>query len=1073
MTDQQERLKNLYKQRGSFKSQLTLFAKFLSKLNDKFDLSGADFQNLEQRVIKITPIYDTFCGIQGEIEILCDEDDKNMQERESFQDTYFESTCLAAEILSKNRRQDGQSIQSQTIANQSLSQSVNNQTNNQIQSSQLSNDPSLQSNSNKQRIKLPTINLPSFDGAFTLWREFYDAFSTLIHNNEDLNAVQKLTYLRASLKGEPAGLLRSLDTTEANYEIAWSLLKKRYDNKRRIVSNHVQALLEIPSMFKESHVTLRQLINLTQNHIQCLKSLGQPVDQWDALLIPIISSKLDMQTVKDWEAKLNNEGNLNNIPEFETFLDFLNCRQNTLETIIQKKSAENIKPNNHLANKHIKTFTTVNQINTCDYCKQNHYLQHCEAFLKLDVTERNQKAKEFKLCLNCLRKNHFIHNCRSKTNCRHCNKRHHSILHYYRTNENNQQGVSCVSKEVQSETIQSVSMSTTAVDIPSHTLLSTAVIQVSNVKNEFINLRVLLDSASQSHFISEHACQLLNLKKYPVDLNVTGINQGMCKITQKVTITIKSRINNFTCNITCFVLPQITQALPAQTLNIKEFKVPPNIKLADPFFYKSQTVDILIGASLFYDLLCVGQIKEPHMPIFQKTKFGWIASGSIVNQQLSNSNVSYLSVNQLDQRVEQFWKTDEFISNNKPRSAEEQFCETYFNETTTRDRHGKFVVKLPFNEKIKNLGNSYAVAESQFLALEKRLSRDDHLKDLYSNFISEYINLKHMTKVNFDEKQSFFLPHHPVVKENKETTKLRVVFNGSCKTSNGFSINEAQCTGPTIQDDVFAIIARFRTHPFVVIADVEKMYRQVWVHPEHRQYQRILWRNNQNDELSCYELNTVTYGTTAAPFLAIRSLMQVAYDNENKYPQVAQIIKNDFYVDDVLTGANTIQELRTIKNDLINILQSAGFPLRKFTSNVQELCDKDSTISEISLGDKIKKPLGVSWNPLNDTFCYSASNITIHKQITKRTILATTAQLYDPLGLLAPIIVTAKLLVQQLWQLKLNWDESVPMNIQTKWLLFCDKLNHINTLTTVLILYELVMKCQLLENFFKRIIILL
>lgn len=178
--------------------------------------------------------------------------------------------------------------------------------------------------------------------------------------------------------------------------------------------------------------------------------------------------------------------------------------------------------------------------------------------------------------------------------------------------------------------------------------------------------------------------------------------------------------------------------------------------------------------------------------------------------------------------------------------------------------------------------------------------------------MEEYEILNHMNKANA-ENIHFFLLHHAVMKESRETTKLRVVFDGSCNLNNGFSINETQCTGPTIQNDIFTIIARFRTHNYVLTDDIEKMYRCVWVHPQDRKYQGILWRKKSINEISSYQLNTITYGTTAAPFLAIQCLFQLAEENTIEYPTEADIIKNNFYVDDMMTGSESIEELKMTK----------------------------------------------------------------------------------------------------------------------------------------------------------------
>ena len=140
-----------------------------------------------------------------------------------------------------------------------------------------------------------------------------------------------------------------------------------------------------------------------------------------------------------------------------------------------------------------------------------------------------------------------------------------------------------------------------------------------------------------------------------------------------------------------------------------------------------------------------------------------------------------------------------------------------------------------------------------------------------------------------------YLPHHAVIKTSSETTKVRVVFDASAKTSTNISLNQVLLTGPTIQNTVFEQVLRFRVHNFVITADIEKMYRQVLVHPDDRKFQKILWYHE--GKIRTYQLNTVTFGTACAPFLAIRTLHQLADDEGKDFPRANKILLRDFYVD--------------------------------------------------------------------------------------------------------------------------------------------------------------------------------
>lgn len=285
----------------------------------------------------------------------------------------------------------------------------------------------------------------------------------------------------------------------------------------------------------------------------------------------------------------------------------------------------------------------------------------------------------------------------------------------------------------------------------------------------------------------------------------------------------------------------------------------------------------------FWSLISIGQVNKNGIT-YQKTKLGLIISGQIVDQGHVKQSVSCLSLNELNRNLENFWKIDEFMSNNPILTPDEQYCQNYFENTTTRDTNGQFIVRLPFKPNLNQLGNSYDTALSRLKSLEfgieKQFQRDSHLKIEYTKFLNEYKELNDMTELTNNSENLFYLPHHAVIKDSSETTKDRVVFDGSCQLSEGLSINELMHAGPNIQNEIFSIIARCRLYEFILTGDIEKMYRQFLVHPDDRKYQVILWRTEPEQEINIYQLNTVTYGTTAAPYLAVRCLQQIAIETK-------------------------------------------------------------------------------------------------------------------------------------------------------------------------------------------------
>jgi hypothetical protein len=294
--------------------------------------------------------------------------------------------------------------------------------------------------------------------------------------------------------------------------------------------------------------------------------------------------------------------------------------------------------------------------------------------------------------------------------------------------------------------------------------------------------------------------------------------------------------------------------------------------------------------------------------------------------------------------------------------------------------------------------------------------------------MQDYLELGHMSQVKPDH-SGYFVPHHSVINEASTTTKLRVVFNGSHKRNNNQSINDNLLVGPKLQQDLFCILIRFRIHKIIITADIKKMYRQIQLHSDHRKYQQIFWRNTPDEPVKTYQLHTVTYGFASSSFLAARCLQELASAEEKSHPKAAEVILRDFYVDDLITGADTVDNANAIFKEINTVLNKGGFELHKIHSNQLSISDRAMEDKQPTI-----KTLGVIWDCDSDTIKYS-----IHlkpnqsKTITKREILSVIARIFDPLGLVGPATISGKIIMQKLWATKLNWDESLPIELHTTW----------------------------------------
>ncbi|XP_018364596.1 PREDICTED: uncharacterized protein LOC108762191 [Trachymyrmex cornetzi] len=1021
-----EDLSSLIKQRGRTKAKLTAFSNYLALIA----IEPERQIEINSRLEKAEELWNEFELLQNKIEDL-DNSDMQAQQRTTFEDSYHELISKARQIKLKDHP-----MYSQPAAG--ISQAII-----QPHAAAINETAIVQT-----RAILPTIDLPKFDGNYERWVPFRDLFESLIATNSVLTAVQKLYYLRSALTGEAAKIIASLEITNDNYVIAWELLKNRYENKRLIVQYLIQALLDLASINKESYSDLRQLVDNASQHIQTLTKLEQPVASWGTLLIHIILPKVDKGSRREWELKRSNR---EEFPTLAEFMDFLTNRSMFLEALshtnrnAQPPSDARSNKVTQPQNKNVAQAYVSTDRGACAMCSKNHKLHECKAFLSLSAEDRSAEVKKKKLCFKCLNSFHG-RNCKAP-NCKECPGYHNTLLHRLKTTSETSNSSNSKTESIESATANqgvAVVSNKCIATLNNHNLeggpqvlLSTAVVLVRDRDGASHECRALLDSGSQSNFITKELSKKLNLKQKTINMSIGGISNIPIKIAQQTQATIQSRVNEFKTDLHFLIIDKITERLPIHKINKTALDIPNNLELADPTCHIPSDVDMLLGASIFWDLISGGQVRGSNQSIvFQEKRLGWIAAGPMETTNACQQKRSYCGMTTtLHKQLEKFWSIEEMVQS-PPVSEEEKICEQHFLETHARDSEGRFIVQLPLKGNIDELGESMETATKRFKAIERKLKRQPELKQTYSSFISEYLNLNHMEEVLQKDAQcklSYYLPHHAVTKEDSETTKVRVVFDASCKSSTGISLNDCLRVGPTIQQDLFSIILRLRQHRYAMSADIAKMYRQVKVIDEHTHLQRILWRWNEDEPIRTFRLKTVTYGLACSSFLAIRCLQEIASQHQKECPEASRAILNDFYVDDLLTGASTVKELKQLRQSTTKILNSAGFELRKWRSNIPEISDKNtSNNSMVEIGEPTKI-LGLYWDVNQDVFQYRLRLSEETSKITKRKVLTQVSQIYDPLGWLGPSIVKAKILLQRLWQTNKGWDEPISGEMLEMW----------------------------------------
>ncbi|XP_018407213.1 PREDICTED: uncharacterized protein LOC108783203 [Cyphomyrmex costatus] len=956
---------------------------------------------LEERRIKLDEYWSQYNAIQAEIELL-DENEGN--DRIGFEEAYYSLCAKIRELLNPLSAPRAQPTQPYSPSTSSA----------------------FNRSENHCSVRLPKLNLPTFSGKYDEWFPFYDSFNSIIHSNASISDVQKLQYLKSTLTGDASGVISALEISAANYQIAWDILKERYDNRRMIVHTHIKAILDLPSLTKEDSTELRRIADGAIRHVQALKALKCPTAHWDDLLVYILTSKFDPRTLREWQSSLTGT----ETPTFKQFNDFISQHCLVLETTNKVSLASKDTNKNSQTNAKRQSTCAATVKSKCNYCKGEHPMYYCKEFLALPIKQRAVEVAKFAI-------SNTIRCCTSSAE--------------------DHSGTSGTGESSIQNSTTAVTTHSSNIQGKDHIMLSTAVVNVIASDGTSHSCRALLDSGSQASFISRQLAATLGLPLRPLNVTISGVNSTSSNATMATKVTLQSRLNSYCRTIDCIVTKRITEKLPLTTSRRGDYNIPRNLKLADPHFNVSSKVDILIGAEIFWELLCIGQIEATHShPTLQKTRLGWILAGrrSITAAPAENVRAftTVISNAQLHDQLTRFWQI-EHLDNQVVNNKDDAYCEEHFEANVDQNEQGRYIVKLPIKEElIGNLGSTRDIALRRLQGTERRFIRDPNLRDQYVRFMDEYLKLGHMKEVSvspLEDTASFYLPHHGVFKGAKQSSKIRVVFDASSKSDTGLSLNDVLRVGPVVQQDLMSIVMRFRTFVHALIADIIKMYRQVLIHPSQTSLQRILWRSDSKADIKTYELMTVTYGTSSASFLTTRCIKHLADHHSSTFPIGSACIRRDFYVDDLLTGADTVQEAETLRDETIELLRLGAFELGKWASNTPELLDATLNKNDKPVvidDDESAHILGIKWNANTDTLHFSYDPVMSHDAISKPKILSDVSKLYDPLGLLGPIIVIAKLILQDLWRAGIDWDESVPQNLHARWITFKSQLTELNRL---------------------------
>ena len=867
--------------------------------------------------------------------------------------------------------------------------------------------------------KLPKLVITKFNGQHTDWLRFWGQFKAEIEESE-VSQVTKFSYLKELVEPKVRSCIDGLPFNSEGYERAKNILETKYGKNSEVINAHVQNIINLPTVQGTKPAKIHAFYETLLTSVQSLETLGKlkevsgyvrmTIDKLEGIRNDLVRTDDDWQ---EWK-----------YPELIEAL-----RKWTVRNPV--KSEDN-HPDKHNKSKNFQT-RQESKPRVCVYCDDaNHRSAECKKVVT--VADRRKILGDKQLCFNCTGQRHKAADCRSQQVCQHCKRRHHSSICNKKMDD---QGKGAKEPEQ-----MLVAKGENKVIYP-----------VVMVKADGITCRALLDTGAGSSYAS--GALLDRLQKRPVRKEYKRIEMMMHSTSRMIEVhqvTISDLEGNFKLqtdvtkvdrsNLLCVENPKYEQM-------VNHFEHLKGIKMTDVDAKPQLPIHLILGASEYAKIKTATKprVGRPGEPVAELTKFGWTLLSPGTEDDLTKTLFAKSS-------VEDYQKLcDLDVLGLQNQSDGDEVVYQDFKDQLKQNPEGWYETGLLWKPNTDSLPSNKAGSLARLGKLVQKLEKKPDLFQQYREIIKEQEEQGIIEKVTQEPRgREFYLPHKPVVRESAESTKVRIVYDASAKTSDdSLSLNDCLETGPALQNLLWNILVRNRFKPVALSADLKQAFLQIRVKEKDRDALRFHWINEENPkEIEVYRFTPALFGLNQSPFLLGGTLEQHLSSQEQEFPTEVAEIRDGMYVDDLLTGGCVVEEVKHLKETAIEIFDRAQFKLHKWHSNAEELetsdpagsgTDTDQSYAKQQLGVKSQetKLLGVPWNKTEDKIGV-AFPVTTKEVATKRTVLSEIASIFDPLGLVSPVSIVGKMIYRDICDNNLPWDKELSGNLMTCWNKWCEKL---------------------------------
>ena len=486
------------------------------------------------------------------------------------------------------------------------------------------------------------------------------------------------------------------------------------------------------------------------------------------------------------------------------------------------------------------------------------------------------------------------------------------------------------------------------------------------------------------------------------------------------------------------IVPTIAVPLRNRQRNVTSLPYLHGLKLAHPLTGEDIfSISHLIGADKYWDIVG-NRVIRGDRPTAVQSKIGYLLSGPLPTPTTETATDCIMNtITSLPDMydLERFRKLETLgIQSEKDDESSSEYLTTYQRNCIVF-KDGLYSAQLPWKRDNSELPDNYNITLKRTESTLRRLPQEPALLQMYGEIIADQERRDFIEKVTDNttdpDRRVHYIPHHGV-RNDSATTFIHIVYDCSCRQNRDSPIlNDCLESTPPQLNDLTSILTRFRLHRFAVCTDIEKAFLHVQLDERDRDVTRFLWLSDMNDpdsKLTTYRFKSVLFGATCSPFILHATLTKHLEDNRHVW--VSDLLKKDIYVDNIISSFTDEKTVCNIFRDTRDLMSSAGFNLRSWSSNSCRLSSL-AKAEDVLDSDKITKILGMRRDAATDTIYLAQKTIPTFASMTERTILQETAKIYDPLGFFSPIRIRAKILLQDIWKQKFDWDIPFSEDFQT------------------------------------------